>query len=807
MAASKKAEDKRPRIFTEAELKKDEERFKEAAKTPTGWKFWLVAVKGHTLHDCVDSGIDGLLDIFVEFEFNQKKKGKNRFTYKIEISEYEKNKGMSTKEIILNTANPLQTDEEFDKKLQAFMSESGHGKKYLSVKLTMSSLIELWQEWEPEEYYSIFPEMVYKSPRYDFLKNDWKFQDWIIDYPYTVDEKNGKLYRYATSKSEDGDDIKVLISDLVLVTAEYQDMAKENEIYFRYLIKNGKRKEQTFMMSAGKISDKELMDDIRRRIIVIYGEEKHFNRFLTLFAMRNRDENKLAHYYFSSRTGWTVHEGKQYFLLGSRIFDVESNYMSPAVPTEEMAGYEDFFAGIADSGNYDEWVKEWIPAIRAADPTGCQIFLDNTNLWFTIYALSASLLMNQFPGIENTLIINSGTTSRGKSTIAKIAASMFGDPKKFITLGSGTENGIWNAWLKWNYLPSIMDEFTNTKQETKNKIPYWFSDGKEKSRLNKDSTAKKVNEFRKIGYISLENDFVNQVMRSGVDARVIPLFDGLNLPDTEDENVNTARATLIDDLARVKSHKYFGFYKYEFLKTLAEVGTDRVTELYENVSKTYTTTNDTLTARLGASFALFHVSGILVEMTNERLRIRGQASAEEMNQMVENRCREILDKVVQNIGDHDWQVVLADVLARADNSETRTRWLTDEQLMHPYRPDDEYSIRYPDKIEAWFCNDGMIEFVDVAPDVVKTVCISTVGKPSMNNVLKEWTDKKIIKPLRDDQRTVMQRHYDVQGGKKVRTPVYRIDLKKAKELTGYDLLYRRRELLDEIQTDLEEFSE
>ncbi|MDR2943827.1 MAG: DUF927 domain-containing protein [Methanosarcinales archaeon] len=647
--------------------------------------------------------------------------------------------------------------------------------------------------------------MVYKSPKLDYAPEDWIYQDWIIDYPYDIDTRNGKLYRYIINKTEDGDDIKVLISDLVLVTAEYQDMAKENEIYFRYLIRNGKRKVQTFMMSAGKISDKEFMDDIRRCIIVIYGEEKHFNRFLTLFAMRNRDEKKLAHYYFSSRTGWITLEGKQYFLLGSRFFDIEDNYMSPAVPTDELAGHEEFFAGIADSGNYSEWIKEWIPAIQAEDPTGCQIFLENTNLWFTVYALSASFLMNMFPGMENTLIINSGTTSRGKSTIAKIAASMFGDPKKFITLGSGTENGIWNAWLKWNYLPSIMDEFTNTKQEIKNKIPYWFSDGKEKARLNKDATAKRTNEFRKIGYISLENDFVNQVMRSGVDARVIPIYDGLNLPDTEDEEVNTARATLIDDLARVKSHKYFGFYKYELLKTISEVGTDRINEIYESVSKTYTTTNDTLTARLGASFALFHVSGILVEMTNERLQIRNQTSSEELHEMVETRCKEILDQVVQNIGDHDWQVVLADVLARADNSETRTRWLTDEQLMYPYRPDDECSIRYPDKIEAWFCNDGMIEYVDVAPDILKTVCISTVGKPSMNNVLKEWTDKKIIKPLRDDQKTVMQRHYDVQGGKKVRTPVYRINLQKAKELTGYDLMYRRRELLDEIQSDLEDF--
>lgn len=737
--------------------------------------------------------------IFLEFNYSKKAKTKFKITLHAEIWKENNQKDMKADFSFKDIKHPSEKEEAAVKK---FFSEIGEEKKYWLFPMTINGILSFFEERDPDEYNKLWPPEMYPVIKEIRIEPD----SWIVEWPYEIDFDAGKLYRRQV-KRDDENEYRGLISDLVVVTAEYQDMAKEDEIYFRYLIKNGKRKQKSFIMSAGKISDKEFLDDIRKKIIVISGEEKNFTRFLTLFAMKNRDENRLAHFYFSSRTGWTNHEGKLYFMLGNRVFDLETNHMSPAVPVEDLTGHEEFFAGIADSGNYEEWIREWIPAIRAADPSGCRIFLENTNLWFTIYALSASLLMNLFPGIENTLIINSGTTSRGKSTIAKIAASLFGDPKKFITLGSGTENGIWNAWLKWNYLPSIMDEFTNTKQETKNKIPYWFSDGKEKTRLNKDSTAKKVNEFRKIGYISLENDFVNQVMRSGVDARVIPIFDGLNLPETEDEEVNTVRAALIDDLARVKSHKYFGFYKNELLKTISQVGIEKINELYDAVSKTYTTTNDTLTARLGASFALFHVSGFLVEMTNERLQIRGRMKPEEIQDLVENRCREILGQVIQNIGDHDWQVVLADVLARADNSETRTRWLTDEQLMYPYRSDDESSIRYPDKIEAWFCNDGMIEYVDVAPDVVKTVCISTVGKPSMNNVLKEWTDKKIIRPLREDQKTVMHRHYDVQGGKKVRTPVYRINLQKAKELTGYDLLYRRRELLDEIQSDFEEFNE
>lgn len=228
-------------------------------------------------------------------------------------------------------------------------------------------------------------------------------------------------------------------------------------------------------------------------------------------------------------------------------------------------------------------------------------------------------------------------------------------------------------------------------------------------------------------------------------------------------------------------------------------------EIFDTAGMIYTNSNDALQARLGSSFALFHTAGILVELTNIRLKIRDELEMDEIEELVRSRCEEVLNGTIKNIGDHDWQVVLTEVLARADGTETRMRWLTDEQLVYPYRPDEPDKIRYPDKIEAWFTVDGIVEYVDVTPDVVRGVCQTVVGRPSINNVLKEWSDREIIRPLREDTKTVQQRHHIAQGGSKIKTPVYRINLLKAKELTGYDLVHRRRELLDEIQTDLKEF--
>ncbi|MDV0447417.1 hypothetical protein MsAg5_13070 [Methanosarcinaceae archaeon Ag5] len=711
---------------------------------------------------------------------------------------------------IKNLMNP--TDDELSVASDC-LSEYFGKTMFTTLKFYIGSCVSEFREIFPEEYERLWPEHMYQSHHNAMIDPS----RWIVDRPYKIDYDNGKLYRLQYDKNND-ETYENLISDLVVVTAEFQDLAEDDEIYFRYHIKNGRRAPRNFLMSASKITDKEFLDDIKKRVIVISGEEKHFTRFLTLFAMQNRDMKKIDHYYFSSRTGWAVHDGKKYFMLGDRYFDLEFNNVSQPVPIDEMsgmAGYEEFFAGISDSGDYAKWIAEWVPALTAKDIEGRPIFMENTNLWVTIYGLSASFLMDMFPGIENTLIINSGTTSRGKSTIAKIAASLFGNPKKFITLGSGTANGIWSAWLKWDYLPSIMDEFTNTREDIKANIPYWFSDGKEKSRLNKEAKARKINEFHKIGYISLENDFVNRVMRSGIDARVIPIFDGLNLPAAESDDVNTSRATLIDNLARIKCHEHYGFFKYELLKTIGMVGTDRITDLYDKVSKEYATSGDALASRLGSSFALFHVSGILVEMTNVRLKIREPMDSEAMNDLVKNRCLEILDGAVKQLGDQDWQAVLVGTLSRADHSESRTRWLTDDILENPYNPRSDYGsqepyspIKYSDQIEAWFSKDGMIEYVDISTNVVEYVCQTMVGKPSMKNVLKEWADKKILfKGSKDGQYMVQQRHHPRQGEKKVRTYVYRINLAEANKLCGYDLTVRRRELIEEVQSEISDYDE
>ena len=757
------------------------EDFFDVVVTKSSWKF------------------EGTLEENIYFEFSHLKKPKAKFIIKFseKIGSEEKEK-FEEKQFQIKDINEL-TDAEEEEVFGYLRTVSGKG-SVLNFKMFIHGMLTAFRKEDYDEYNRLWPEIAYQRVGREIINPN----NWITEYPYEADYDSGKLYR-RSSRKDDGEELKILISDLVVVTAEFQDMASDDEIFFRYLIKNGKRKERSFLMTASKISDKEFLDDVRKRIIVISGEEKHFTKFLTLFAMNNRDANRLYHYYFSSRTGWITHEGKQFFMLGSRVFDVETNRMSEPVPIGDMVGFEEFFDGISDSGNYDEWVKEWIPALQASDSSGCQIFMENTNLWFTIYALSSSFIMNLFPGIENTLIVNSGTTSRGKSTIAKITASLFGNPKKFITLGSGTANGIWNAWLKWDYMPSVMDEFTNTRQDIKDNIPYWFSDGKEKSRLNKDAKAKKTQEFHKIGYISLENDFVNRVMRSGIDARIIPIFDGLNLPESETETVNTSRAAIIDNLARIKCHDYYGFYKYELLKTISEVGTERIIEMYNEISSEYSTSNDALTARLGSSFSMFHVAGVLVEMTNIRLKIR--SDEEDIEELVNNRCKEILDGVVSQIGDHDWQVVLEGVLARADNSETRSRWLTDEQLEYPYHP-EENPVRHPDQIEAWFCTQSMTEYVDVSINVIEHVCMSTIGRPSLKNVLKEWQDKKIItNSNRDKQYATQQRHYQRQGaGNKTKTYVYRINLAEANKSCGYDLMIRRRELLNEIQADLDYYT-
>jgi len=184
------------------------------------------------------------------------------------------------------------------------------------------------------------------------------------------------------------------------------------------------------------------------------------------------------------------------------------------------------------------------------------IFTENP-LVFAIcsYLNSAYLLHFLNNEINQTLSLN-GTTSKGKSTVGKLALSFGTSPKNFHGLNS-TKGNILSILKHSNHSPVFFDEVAETelKTEEKRTLVYSLANGTERGRLHKSSelgefVTSSTNEKEELKYTTLiagEESFLNgiKVEGQGIDARYleillppdIPLWDSINTPD-EAESLN-----------------------------------------------------------------------------------------------------------------------------------------------------------------------------------------------------------------------------------------------------------------------------
>ena len=118
----------------------------------------------------------------------------------------------------------------------------------------------------------------------------------------------------------------------------------------------------------------------------------------------------------------------------------------------------------------------------------------STRISFAVAASLASPLVPIF-NEENRLFHFFGKSGDGKSTLLKVAASLWGGPKYKIDCNS-TRNAIQHEFALRNHLPVIADELHLLDQSGKENIGYAFGEGQGRIRLNKDYKREEIRTWR-----------------------------------------------------------------------------------------------------------------------------------------------------------------------------------------------------------------------------------------------------------------------------------------------------------------------
>ncbi|PLS01931.1 DUF927 domain-containing protein [Neobacillus cucumis] len=303
---------------------------------------------------------------------------------------------------------------------------------------------------------------------------------------------------------------------------------------------------------------------------------QYFDRYI--------DEYELSQGYLSSRIG---------YIKGHLI---HPNILDDAVKVQPAkGGPEQVLEAFQEMGTVDSWGKEVFGKVRDVP--------DNV---FYILGSFASVLVALLD-VESFIIDYSGRAGKGKSTLLKVAATVWG---KFGLVGSWADNLV-QIERKAEFLnsyPILLDDSKNARNQNAanfEQLVYFFVGGQTKGRGNlkgfqANSTWKNV-------LLSNGESSLLDYTESGGTARRVVILTGT--PISED--------TSTDPIYKAMRENY-GVVGRVFVEKLKEMNEDelaRIQKIYTSKKEQlfrYITGNDNVAKTLASHYAVVHTAGVLV---------------------------------------------------------------------------------------------------------------------------------------------------------------------------------------------------
>lgn len=260
---------------------------------------------------------------------------------------------------------------------------------------------------------------------------------------------------------------------------------------------------------------------------------------------------------------------------------------------------------INPKGDIEEWKTKIFPIING-----------NIRAAFgVLMGLSAPIasILKRLRELDNMFFSIVGDSSKGKTTVAMLAVSMFGNPSKNVNgltkSWSATDNALVGFLNGLNGIPLLLDEHSQKSASDMSAFIYQQSDGVERARLNSDGSQKMskrwANTIISTSEISI---FENSKQNSGLRARVIEIKDvsWFNSREEADKVKEVIRDT-------------YGVAGIEFVKTLNKYTDEKILEIFDSIYKeleTHIVKADNVTQRVVNKYAIIVLT---LRLANEAL--------------------------------------------------------------------------------------------------------------------------------------------------------------------------------------------
>lgn len=396
-----------------------------------------------------------------------------------------------------------------------------------------------------------------------------------------------------------------------------------------------------------------------------------------------------------ARAGWHSIDGERVFVLDRPIF--ENMESPPPLALDTRGDRRKLFGALSPRGDKDKHLD----ALRrawAADPVAAAMICG---------ALAAPLL--EPLGAPNFAIHLPGDSSRGKTSMLKIAGSVYGDP----------HNDHWVA--SWNTtpvaaelraavltdLPQLYDEVGSSDAVQIERMVYMLINGGGRARGQRDLTMRETPTWRTIVLSTGERELADQSTATGAQIRVVQLpvvgFGRLS-------------AVQIDEL-RETCAANAGSFGHAWVKALLEIEDWEPyrTSLRHATKALRASTTDPLHGRVAAYFAVLHVT----ERLAAQLGLGDPTGATMGGLFADDHRRELVQSLADRALElvHDWVLQEPEAFPELEIGSSG----------------DDEPKKNSGKPRAGFRKQGLVLFI---PRALRSFCAD--NRLSVREVTREW---------------------------------------------------------------------
>lgn len=396
-----------------------------------------------------------------------------------------------------------------------------------------------------------------------FIVNNDELKDFSIPEGYVI--SNNGIEKICGEKT-----VSVCRRPAVIQAKQKNIEEKTFKFVLAYLSENNKWQSVPATSASTVFNSRKLIELADFGLPVTSTNANLFVDFLDAFKTAN--EKTLPMSLNVSRCGWYNFGDTDYFIDPRRTNFISNDERNIEIVVDSSST---FAQSLKTVGTLDEWRRAYELA-------------KNSPVARLIVAASVAPSLLKVLGERNFMLYIHATTRAGKSTALQLAASAIGG-EKIIRSFDGTKNGLAGAAADVNDYAFLIDEKQVADSRLKDQfttLVYALANGIGRTKLNKDSTLKKLQDWRTIVIANGETELLDDNATGGAFTRLLQIHAPKTILDSDTcakirsiikDNYGHALPLVIEKILE----------NHEFLKTKYNEMTTAIVKAYPQILPDY----------------------------------------------------------------------------------------------------------------------------------------------------------------------------------------------------------------------------